>query len=157
MSNISTAILPGYYAVVTNVTGTDEGRYVSTASDVAELISKLEDNEKLTADSIGGAGLVSPSSFTVSVQNGTTIEGAASAMADLLKSEGFKVGDVGNAENPVFEGTIVVYRGGDENGLARAKTVIDAIGVGRPVDGDAYYSFNSDILLIIGADNKPMS
>ena len=155
--DISTAVLPGYFTVVTNVTGGDEGRYVSTSSDVAELIEKLESNEKLSANSIGSVDLVKPSSFTVSVQNGTSVEGAAAAMADLLKADGFKVGDVGNAENPVYEETIVVYKGSDGEGLSRAKTVIDAIGVGRAVDGDAYYSFDSDVLLIIGSDNKPVS
>ena len=100
--------------------------------------------------------MVSPSGFVVDVQNGTTIEGAASTAADTLKSKGFSVGDVGNAEQPVFDETLVVYKDGDE-GLARAKTVIDAYGVGRAVEKSSYYNFEHDILLIIGADNKPVA
>lgn len=155
--DISTAILPGYYTAVTNVTGNDVGRYVSTSNDVAGLVEKLENNEKMSADDIGSVDLVKPSSFTVSIQNGTSVEGAAKSVADSLKAAGFKVGSVGNAENPVYDETIVVYRGSDEKGLSRAKTVIDQIGVGRAVDGDAYYNLDSDVLLIIGADNKPVS
>lgn len=154
--DISTAFLPGYFTAVTNVTGSDEGRYISTPSEVGELMTKLENNEHLSAD-MAAADLASPASFTVSIQNGTNIEGAAASVASLLKADGFKVGDVGNAENPIYDETIVVYKDGDGRGLSRAKAVIDALGVGRPVDGDAYYRFDSDVLLIIGADNKPVA
>ena len=157
VSAISTAVLPGYYTVSTNAASTDESRYISTSSEVAELIGKLEGDEHVSASSIGSADLVSPSSFTVSVQNGTTIEGAASSVASLLKAAGFKVGDVGNAETPIYEETIVVYKGNDDLGLSRAKTVIEELGVGRAVDASAYYTFDSDVLLIIGADNKPVA
>ena len=156
-SSVSTAILPGYFTVATNSKETDDNRFISSSSDVAELIGKIEGNEHLSASSIGDADLVSPSSFTVSIQNGTVVEGAAGSVASLLKSEGFKVGDVGNAENPIYDETIVVYKSDDDKGLSRAKTVIEAIGMGRPVDASAYYSFESDILLIVGADNKPVS
>ena len=155
--DISTAILPGYFTAVTNVTGFDNDRYVSTASEVASFIKELEDNVDMDAENVRSGDLASPSSFTVSVQNGTSIDGAASSAADVLKSAGFKVGDVGNAEQPVYDETLVVYKGSDSEGPARARAVIDAMKAGRAVNGDAYYTFDSDILLIIGADNKPVS
>ena len=156
-SDISTAVLPGYFTVVTNVTGTDDGRYVSTSSEVSELVKDLENNADLDVDSVRKGESAEPSSFTVTIQNGTNIEGAATAAADILRKAGFKVGDVGNAESPVYDETLVIYHAKDDQGAARARAVIGAIGSGRAVDGDYYYKFDSDILLIIGADNKPVS
>jgi len=156
-NDISTAILPGYFTAVTNVKGFGEDKFVSTASEVSSFIKELEENVSMDAESVRKGELASPSSFTVSVQNGTSIEGAASSAANVLKSAGFKVGDVGNAEQPVYDETLVVYKGSDPDGPARARAVIDAMKCGRVVNGDAYYTFDSDILLIIGADNKPVS
>jgi len=42
-------------------------------------------------------------------------------------------------------------------GEARANKVIASLGMGRAVEGDMYYSFNADVLLIIGYDYKPVS
>ena len=38
-----------------------------------------------------------------------------------------------------------------------AHAVIEALGVGRAVDGSAYYTFDTDILLILGSDYLPMT
>lgn len=155
-SDVSTALFPGDYAVVTNVTGVDEGRFVSSSSAIADLVKDLEDNVEMDVENMRKGELADPSSFTVEVQNGTSIEGAASAAADELRKAGFKVGDVGNAEQPVYGETLVVYKGSDTQGPARARAVINALGSGRAVD-DSYYTLKSDVLLIIGSDNKPVS
>lgn len=155
--DIQRAVLPGYYMAVTNVDSAAGSRYVSTSSEVAELVADLENGSDISSIGVDDVSTVAPSSFTVEVQNGTSVEGAASAAADELKAAGFKVGDVGNAEQPVFDETLVVYKGSDAQGLSRAKTVIEAYGLGRAVDGSAYYSFDADVLLIIGADNKPVA
>ena len=42
-------------------------------------------------------------------------------------------------------------------GEARANKVIEAIGAGRAIEGDIYYAFDADVLLIIGYDYKPVS
>ena len=154
-NDINTAVLPGDYAVVTNAVGVDEGRYMSSSSEVTKLVEDLEAGKDMDVDDARQGERADPSSFTVSVQNGTSIEGAASTMASVLKSAGFKVGAVGNAEQPIYEETLVVYRGSDSQGAARARAVIDAIGVGRAVEGESYYEFDSDVLLVVGADNKP--
>jgi LCP family protein required for cell wall assembly len=154
--DITCLTAPGYFTVVTNVTGTDGERYVTTAADMASLIEQLDKGEQPTSSRIDEVGSVASSSFVVDVQNGTITEGAASAAANLLREKGFSIGDVGNAEQPVYEETLVVYRPGDE-GLARAKTVIDALGVGRAVEASSYYSFDHDVLVVIGADNKPVA
>jgi len=143
--------------VVTNAVGVDEGRYVSSSSEVAKLVDDLEAGKSMDVDDARQGERAEPSSFTVSVQNGTSIEGAAATMASVLKSAGFKVGDVGNAEQPIYEETLVVYKGSDSQGASRARAVIDTIGVGRAVEGESYYTFDSDVLLVVGADNKPVT
>ena len=63
---------------------------------------------------------------------------------------------------------MLAYLGRDLDTLAVAGThgkttsssmlasVIDALGLGRIVDSSAYYSFDTDILLILGSDYKPV-
>ena len=155
-NDITCANVPGYFAAATNAGGDGDQRYIGSAADMATLLGDLEDGREPTVGSVKDVDLVSPKDFTIDVQNGTTVEGAASSAAEALRSKGFNVGDVGNAEQPVFDETLVVYKDGAE-GLSRAKTVIDALGVGRAVEKSSYYSFTNDVLLIIGADNKPVS
>lgn len=98
---------------------------------------------------------VDPASFTIEVQNGANITGAATTTANLLTSKGFKVEGTGNADQQIYEQTLVVYD--NDKGAEQAQTVIDAIGVGRPVKGRGYYEYDTDILLILGGDYKPTS
>ena len=154
--DITCANVPGYFTVATNVNGGSDDRYIASASDMTTLLDDLDNGRAPSVGSLDDVNLVSPSGFIVDVENGTTVTGAASSTSDLLKEKGFNIGSVGNAEQPVYEETLVIYKDGDE-GLARAKTVIDALGVGRAVEKSAYYTFEHDILLIIGADNKPVS
>lgn len=154
--DITVSILPGYFTAVTNVTGSDSERYVGSANDVATLIDDLNNGREPSVGSITEKSLADPASFTVDVQNGTTVVGAAASAAELLRQNGFNVGDVGNAEQPVYDETLVVYKN-SENGIACANAVINTIGAGRAVQSNSYYNFSHDVLLILGADNKPVS
>lgn len=193
--------LPGYMTSTAGVVDLGESRFVCSSDDMAKIIESLEGGQVPTTSEDDGIELVNPASFTVEVQNGTSITGAASTTADLLKSKGFLVEKTGNAEQQVYTETLVVYKandkqgavkpgeaaaeaettyvydengevvdevtevkevkamGGNDNGvgLARAKTVIDGLGVGRAVEAGAYYSFGTDVLVIIGSDYKPVS
>lgn len=155
-NDIACTSMPGYTTEVTDVTGQGGGRFIGSASSWQELLGKLEEGQD-----VGSVGAVDTSgidagSFTVEVQNGTSIEGAAGITADALKAQGFNVVAVGNAEQPVYDETLVVYKETAEE-AARAQAVVDALGVGRRVEGSYYYSFDTDILVIIGADLKPVS
>lgn len=98
--------------------------------------------------------LAEPGSFTVSVLNGTTIAGAAAATAGALSAAGFSVESTGNAEQPVFAETLAVY---DGQRLAEAQAVVASLGFGRAAPGNGYYDYDTDILLIVGADFKPIA
>ena len=98
---------------------------------------------------------VDPGSFTIEIRNGANITGAATTTANALTSKGFKIEGTGNADQQVYEQTLVIYD--NDKGAEQAQTVIDALGVGRAVKGRGYYDYDTDVLLILGGDYKPTS
>ena len=151
--SINHMVLPGYLTEVTGVTNTGDALYIAKAEDMAAIIASLEQGSQPVTPSSSDVTPADPASFTIEVQNGTNITGAAGVTTEMLTSAGFNVTKTGNAEQPVYDETLIVYSGSE--GPSRAKAVIDALGVGRAVSGDIYYSFDTDILVIVGADFKP--
>lgn len=205
-SDIACIPLPGYMTSTAGVVDVGDSRYVCSSDDMAGIIASLEGEEVPDEDRSEQVQTVNPSSFTVEVQNGTDIAGAASATAENLTAQGFRVEKTGNAEQQVYTETLVVYKtsddsqgaasasvaaedaepteedieydedgnpiqtdvdananvkaaGGNGNGVgqSRANTVISALGMGRAVEAGSYYSFGTDVLVIIGSDYKPTS
>ena len=147
------AVLPGYLTEVTGVADTGDALYVASAEDMARIVESLESGNVADITSKNDVQPADPHSFTVEVQNGTEIAGAATVTADSLKAAGFNVEKVGNAEQQIYTETLVVYKGPE--GPSRAKAVINTLGIGRAVDGEVYYKFDTDVLVIIGSDYKP--
>jgi hypothetical protein len=89
------------------------------------------------------APTVPPSSVTVDVLNGTGTTGLAATVADLMRAQGFAVGDVGNEAGTVNES--VVRYGPDS--LEPARTVAAAVpgAVLEPSD-----SIGDTVQLVIG-------
>ncbi|MDZ4064816.1 MAG: LCP family protein, partial [Coriobacteriia bacterium] len=56
---------------------------------------------------------IQPQDVTITVRNGGGISGIAAQCSDTLKAAGFDVRDVGNANQFVYDETLVVYREGD--------------------------------------------
>lgn len=98
---------------------------------------------------------VDPASFTITVRNGAGITGAASQMADQLTAGGFTVSDVGNTDSPVYDETLIIYK--DPAYEQAAQTVASALTAGRVIDGGDYYTFDTNVLVILGADWKPLT
>ena len=205
--DITCTPLPGYMTSTAGVVDLGESRYVCSSEEIAKIIEALEGGQTPEANEADQVELVNPSSFTVEVQNGTEIAGAATATAETLSAGGFRVEKSGNAEQQVYTETLVVYKtndkqgakkeqvvvyeesepeynedgelveddnytvetvtveptaasaGGNANGVgyARAQTVINALGLGRAVEAGSYYTFDTDILVIIGSDYKPVA
>lgn len=153
--DIFIANLPGYTTGVTDINEQGQQRYISTYEDFQSVLKAIESGQSPSANNTDRVEAANPASFTVEVQNGTGIAGLAAATADTLKEKGFNVGEVGNAEVQAYEQTLVVYR--DEEGLSQAKSVIEALGIGRSVGSADYYTFEGDVLLIIGSDYSPVS
>ena len=99
------------------------------------------------------AATTDPGSFSITVRNGGGITGAAASMQQTLTSKGFNVAETGNTDTSVYNETLVIYNASDTE--PAAQTVLNAMGVGRLVQNSGSYTFNTDVLVILGKDWKP--
>ncbi|MBE0417982.1 MAG: LCP family protein [Coriobacteriia bacterium] len=86
--------------------------------------------------------------ISVAVRNGAGISGIAGQAAARLQARGFQVPEVGNANQFVYDETLVVYKD-DE---AAAQMVASALPTGRIVPSRGMYAFSTDILVVVGKD-----
>ena len=93
---------------------------------------------------------VDPASFSITVNNGGSVEGAAADAASLLEGAGFTVDSVGNANQAVYESTLVVYQKAENE--AKAEAIVATLGTGRAVLDAVNYAFETDILVVVGKD-----
>ncbi len=130
------------------VAGEWRSPYVWTDEDLkAFLVSAVVEgrsfDETATAD-----GRIDPASITVTVRNGAGIGGSAGTTAQMLRDLGYAVGEVGNANQFVYEETLVVFN----DGQAVAAQVAGDLPKARVVESRGMYAFNSDILVVVGKD-----
>lgn len=98
---------------------------------------------------------VDPGSFTITVRNGSGVTGGANQIADTLKDRGFDVTETGNTDTYAYDETLVVYN--DDAFEAAAESVVETLGMGRTVAGAGFYTFDTDVLVVLGKDWKPTS
>ncbi len=91
---------------------------------------------------------VVPASVSVAVRNGAGVAGVAADAAGRLRQAGFAVGPVGNANQFVYDATLIVYT----SDAAAATVVADALGRGKLVESRGMYSFDTDVLVVVGKD-----
>ena len=94
------------------------------------------------------ASRITPSTISVTVRNGAGIEGSAAAAAEILTATGYAVGEVGNANQFVYEETLVIYKTDREMAVQVAEELPEA----RVVESRGMYEFVTDILVVVGAD-----
>ena len=90
------------------------------------------------------------SSQSINIRNGNGTEGLSSDAERILRSMGYRNFDTGNADSFDYEETIVIYKDPDDEEYAEA--IVDALGHGEAIPDDGTYLFNSDYLVVIGAD-----
>jgi LCP family protein required for cell wall assembly len=93
---------------------------------------------------------IEPANVTVTVRNGAGIEGCATAAADILRDKGYAVGEVGNANQFVYDDTLVIY----SSDRAAAVDVASALPKAKVVESRGMYSFATDVLVVVGKDYK---
>jgi len=91
---------------------------------------------------------VEPSSVTVTVRNGAGIEGCAKAAAGILEGLGYKIAGVGNANQFVYDRTLVVYR----DKADAAEQIAGELPTADAVESRGMYEFSTDILVVVGKD-----
>lgn len=149
-SSVLGAQVPGYETTRDNVT-----YYVSSSNAWTAMMKLVSDGLAPVVDK-AATSQVDRGSFTVEVRNGAQITGGAAQISTLLKEAGFNVTEVGNATDAAsYPETLVVYDG--EAHKAQAEEVIAALGAGRAVASAGYYTYTTDVLVILGKDWKPVS
>jgi len=91
---------------------------------------------------------IDPASVSVSVRNGAGVSGVAGEAAGVLRAAGFSVREVGNANQFVYDRTLIVYKDQKE----RAEFVRAALPKGDLVASRGMYSFTTDVLVVVGKD-----
>ena len=138
-ANIETATLIGEW----------RSPYVWTDQEQKEfLISAMMEGRSFEDTSTVGDGAIDRAAISVTVRNGAGIEGSAATAAGILRSAGYAVGEVGNANQFVYEETLVVYATNRE----AAQQIAAALPKARVVESRGMYAFTSDILVVVGKD-----
>lgn len=96
---------------------------------------------------------IDPAGVTITVRNGAGLEGVASSAAAVLTGAGFNVTNVGNANQFVYDRTLVVYD--EERALADA--VLKKLPTGEVVASRGMYEFSTDVLVVVGKDWSSVS
>ena len=146
-SAVRGALVPGQ-----ELQGDGASLYAASSDAWSTMMERVEAGEDpAVADE---APSVDPASFTITVRNGSAITGGAAQLAGTLEGRGFKVVETGNTDvYAAYDETLVVYN--DDAYEAAAQTVVDALGFGRTVAGNGFYTFESDVLVVLGEDWKP--
>ncbi len=92
-------------------------------------------------------------STSVTVWNGVGVSGIAGDCADFIKKKGWKLESSGNAQSFVYPETLIVYNYDSKKKVA--ELLASDLGQGRVVASAARYSFEGDVLVVIGKDYKP--
>lgn len=117
----------------------------------------IEPEEKPTAaptakavNPIDSATGLDRSTLSVEVQNGSGETGVASKGSDILKSFGYKVASIGNADNENYENTTIKVKSTKTNFLALLKKDLGFSYTVGSSSADLSSSSTSDALVIIG-------
>lgn len=145
-TTVYAAVVPG------RVVTTDEGKetYEVSDDDLAAMMEAV--NAGNSPESFeGNLANVDRSLVTVEVRNGSGIQGAAARCGELLTSDGYDVKAVGNVDDgTVYPETLVIYK--DEAFEIAAKAIVSDLSAGRVVNGGDFYTFDTNVLVIIGTD-----
>ncbi len=139
-----------------------EWKAMMTRMDIGESPALEDEVDKATGTILASAGngvtsedaVLVDTSATIRLRNGTGTDGVCSDALAILKEMGYssdKV-DVGNANSFDYKETLVVYKDSDKEKYA--KSIAKQLGVGKAMKDDGEYLFESDYLIIIGADWK---
>jgi hypothetical protein len=98
---------------------------------------------------------------TVEILNGTAVNGLAGRTAEMLRSFGYDIISVGNADRTDYESTVIIHRSGDESVTKTFADVISCTNIKNEFapndepEGEMDmrpFDYKADITLIIGRD-----
>jgi anionic cell wall polymer biosynthesis LytR-Cps2A-Psr (LCP) family protein len=99
-------------------------------------------------------------SVTVEVLNGTAVNGLAGRTAEMLRSFGYDIITIGNADRSNYDNTVIIHRSGDEGMVRAFADVIRCENIRREFDLSdeeneidiQNFEYKADFTLIIGRD-----
>lgn len=128
--------------------------YAVSTGELSALMTAYKTGQPLEEDE-EGVEVYAPESFTLTIRNGAGITGAAASMETTLEGLGYNVTEIGNTDTDAYDETLIIYN--DDSMRPAAQAVLNTLGMGRIVFNElGYYSFGSDVLLVIGKDWKPL-
>jgi LCP family protein required for cell wall assembly len=111
------------------------------------LLTDLAAGRRIESDGVVVPDL-DPAGISVTVRNGSGLNGVASDAAERLAELGFPVSDVGNMDQFAYDDTLVVYHEAD----AEATFVRESLEIGKVAPSSGLYAFDTDVLVIVGRD-----
>lgn len=143
--------VPGY-----ETTSNGETYYAVSSSAWQKTMELVEGGQDpaVLAES-GAPASVDPASFEITVRNGSGVTGGAAQLSEILTKAGYQVEEVGNADNQVYNETLVVYN--DDAMKPAAEAVVETLGSGRAIPAQGFYTFETEILVVLGKDWKPLN
>lgn len=106
-----------------------------------------------TVDASGEA--LNTAAVTVEIRNGAASTGMATKLSEALAAEGYKVEQVGNTDDgTIYPETLIIYKDSAYEGACKA--ILNEMGGGRIIDGGDFYSFDTNVLVVIGRDWMPI-
>jgi len=91
--------------------------------------------------------------LTVEVLNGTAVNGLAGRTAEMLRSFGYDVISISNADRNNYESTLIIHRSGSDIVVGAFADLIRCINIQREVyeyEDDFTQEFKADVTLLIG-------
>ena len=123
-----------------------------------EVPDSYKSDEQKASDQLNGqqATDIATAEFVIVVRNGYgEIEGAASAVAAMLESAGYEIGEIGNTNAAVYNETLIVHD--QDSDEAAAEDIKARLGYGRIIPSLDRYAFEGNVLVIVGGDYEPAS
>jgi len=115
------------------------------------MIERVKNGQPAEVADASGTTSAEPYQIKVTVKNGSGISGVASDAGRRLRNLDFQIGEIGNMNQMVYDETLIVYKKNKD----RATLVSDALGKGKVVSSRGMYSFDTDVLVVVGKDWGP--
>lgn len=142
-------------AAIPTTNETDDGiAYAIVGSDgLKAMMSNVDAGLDPLAGQEDASEDIDPSDHRIFVRNGSGVSGCASQASEKLTAAGYGIEGTGNADQYVYNETLVVYSSSDQESLAEA--VVNVLGVGRVVQNLGGYTYDGDLLVVVGKDWIP--
>jgi hypothetical protein len=113
-----------------------------------QLVSAMLEGRRFDESAVEEPEEIDRATISVTVRNGAGIEGSAGTTSDILAALGYTITEVGNANQFVYEETLVVY----STDHAAAVQVASDLPKAKVVESRGMYAFSTDILVVVGDD-----